>query len=173
MDSQRLAVYAASASPSVHRRGTVSIERERRTVGQALSWWHDLRGDRRLPLLGDVDLFYPTLAPTLFLLDLDDGPDAAVFRHCGGGLSGAFGRRLTGRRMVDALPPDMAEHLLNLMLAVWRYRRPLADAASQPRVRGGGVLRHRMAVMPVSDDTDGLRVSHILGAFSYRIDFGS
>jgi hypothetical protein len=30
------------------------------------------------------------------------------------------------------------------------------------------VLKHRMAIMPVS--SDGKTVSHILGAFSYRID---
>ncbi|GAA0592438.1 PAS domain-containing protein [Caenispirillum bisanense] len=173
MLTQPLAMHAAIGRPTTDGGTVAGIDSERRTVGQALSWWHEVRGERRLPLLADVDLTHGPLGPTLFLLDLGDDPAQAVFRHCGGSLSTAFGRRLNGRRPHEALPPDMADHLLDLVVTVVRYRRPLADAATRPRVRGGGLLRHRMAVMPVAADADGLRVSHVVGAFSYRIDLGA
>lgn len=145
------------------------VGRDRRVVGQALSYWHAVRDHRPLPLVDDLDMEKePLLRGKLFLLDVAAGPGTATFSYCGGSLSEAFGTKAVGKRPHDVLPSDVADHMLDLVRAVVDFRRPLADAATLPRVRGGGVLKHRMAIMPVS--TDGKAVSHILGAFSYRID---
>lgn len=164
---------AASTAAASGGRGTGvpgAIAGERRTVGQALSYWHAIRGHRVLPLLSDVDLVScGPLTDKLFILDIHDGIEAGVFTHCGGTLSAAFGRKAAGRRPHDLMPPEVADHLLDLVRAVADFRRPLADAATLPRVRGGGVLKHRMAVMPLAAE-DGRTVTHILGAFSFRVD---
>ncbi|WP_404381952.1 PAS domain-containing protein [Caenispirillum salinarum] len=145
------------------------VGRERRVVGQALSYWHAVRDHRTLPLLDDLDMeAEPLLRGKLFLMDVTDGPGTATFTYCGGALSHAFKASATGKRPHEVLPSDVAEHMLDLVRAVVDFRRPLADAATLPRVRGGGVLKHRMAIMPVS--TDGKTVTHILGAFSYKVD---
>lgn len=143
---------------------------ERRTVGQALSYWHAIRGHRALPELADVDLGdCGPLTDKLFILDIREGIPEGVFTHCGGALSTAFGRRIPGKRPHDLMPHEVADHLLDLVRAVADFRRPLADAATLPRVRGDGVLKHRMAVMPLAGP-DGRTVTHILGAFSFRVD---
>ncbi|EKV30369.1 hypothetical protein C882_4328 [Caenispirillum salinarum AK4] len=149
--------------------GGAPVGRERRVVGQALSYWHAVRDHRPLPLLDDLDMeAEPLLRGKLFLMDVTAGLGTATFTYCGGALSQAFKASATGKRPHDVLPSDVAEHMLDLVRAVVDFRRPLADAATLPRVRGGGVLKHRMAIMPVS--TDGKTVTHILGAFSYKVD---
>lgn len=164
---------AAAAAAGGARTTAAAIQAmagERRTVGQALSYWHAIRGHRSLPTLDDVDLAEcGPLTDKLFILDIREGIPEAPFTHCGGSLSTAFGRKVAGKRPHDLMPADVADHLLDLVRAVADFRRPLADAATMPRVRGGGVLKHRMAVMPLAG-ADGRTVTHILGAFSYRID---
>lgn len=160
-------IYDGSGAAAAKRAEPVG--RERRVVGQALSYWHAVRAQRPLPLLDDLDMDQePLLRGKLFLMDVTGGLETAAFTYCGGALSDAFDMPAAGKRPHDVLPGDVADHMLDLVRAVVDFRRPLADAATLPRVRGGGVLKHRMAIMPVS--SDGKTVSHILGAFSYRID---
>lgn len=167
------ATGTATAAAADGPRGATAVSAmagERRTVGQALSYWHAIRDHRPMPTLADVDLAgCGPLTDKLFILDIRSGIPEAAFTHCGGAVSDAFGRKAVGRRPHELMPPELAEHLLDLVRAVADFRRPLADAATLPRVRGGGVLKHRMAVMPLAGP-DERTVTHILGAYSFRID---
>lgn len=163
-----LAHITATARSSTASPG--SIGRERRVVGQALSYWHEVRAHRALPLLDEIAFDAdPILAGKLFLLDVREGVEGCRFTYEGGCLSEAFHcADAQGARLHEALPSDVADHLTDMVRAVVDFRKPLADAATLPRVRGGGLLKHRMVVMPVS--CDGTRVSHVLGAYSYKVD---
>lgn len=162
---------AAAAAPSSRSSGRRSppVGRDRRIVGQALSYWHDLRGNRPLPRLSDIAMEGdPILDGKLFLLDVSTGVEDCRFIYEGGCLSEAFQCSTRNGTLHEMLPSDVADHLMDMVRAVVDFRRPLADAATLPRVRGGGVLMHRMVVMPVTESDD--KVTHVLGAYSYKVD---
>lgn len=106
-------------------RTVASIGRERRVVGQALSYWHAVRAHRPLPLLDDLDMERePLLRGKLFLLEVGPDVEAAMFTYCGGTLSEAFGVSPVGKRPHDVLPGEVADHMLDLIRAVVDFRRP-------------------------------------------------
>lgn len=167
--SRQLAGANVKAGSGIRQTRPEPVGRERRVVGQALSYWHDLRGSRPLPLLEEVAFeSEPLLRGKMFLLAIEPDVDGCTFAYDGGALAEAFRCKTQGKRPHDVLPNDVADHLLDLVRAVVDFRRPLADAATLPRVRGGGTLMHRMVVMPVSGD--GRLVTHVLGAFSYKVE---
>lgn len=136
-----MTAHTGAAIAMTHARSAMG---ERRVVGQALSYWHAVRDHRPLPLLSELDMEgEPLLRGKLFLLDVSGELVDAVFSYCGGALSEAFGTKATGKRPHDVLPRDVADRMLDMVRAAVDFRRPLADAATLPGVRGGGVLKHR------------------------------
>jgi hypothetical protein len=143
---------------------------ERRLVGQALSYWGELRGKRPMPSVADLPLGAEEaragrgLWPHLYVVALESQIGESVLSYAGRTLATACGKDLEGARAADVLPPALWEKLSDVFQAAAAMEKPVL--ASGPFVTGDNRdALFRGIVMPLGDGEGDVR--HLLGAFGY------
>lgn len=145
------------------RRGGMA---DRRVICTAFAMWDDLRGKTSLP---DITRFDPTVYPTLehhlYVLRLHPTIEHSMFVSSGAMLDDAIDAKAAGLTVAEALPHEYREQFESYAAGVIMYRKPLTESGGFSGQRGVEIV-HRNIMMPATDC--GERVTHILGAFSYK-----
>ena len=78
---------------------------------ELFDYWLRSAGARRMPARADLDpLKVPRLLPSIGLIDLREGVDAAAFRLAGTRLYHIYGQEITGKRAGEVFSGDSAEY---------------------------------------------------------------
>jgi hypothetical protein len=139
---------------------------ERRIVGRALRNWDDLRTGDTFPLRSEcLASFDSGILSGKILIEINEYVENDLILDCGPNFIAALGRDPTGLPAQTVLPSSTDRGLV-----FWRFaaelKKPIADIGNFTNMNNIEVL-YRCIFLPVSED--GERISHLLGAFSYRM----
>ena len=142
---------------------------ERRTSRLAYAYWFQMAAGRRFPSLDDLDLEAAGDPRETFFF-LTAGRDAATCTvlDCGPVLIDALGHDPTRMTMGDVAPPAVRRRMLEALQYVIDIGNPMEDQGAF--TRGGKEVLYRLVFLPLAEDHSS--VSHILGAFSFRLSIG-
>lgn len=153
-------------SPTPENQADDNIFRERRTVGYALTRWDKLREKGGLPNRSScLAVFDEDFLPGTFVVEISDGDDEDMIIDCGARFREALGRDPVGRAMRDIMP-SATERGLEFWRVAAELKKPIADVGEFTNPKGQDIL-YRSVFLPVSED--GIRITHLIGAFSYRM----
>jgi hypothetical protein len=138
---------------------------ERRACSQALQWWRELAAPRHMPAMATVT---PENAgglwSHLFVVEVGNEPSGNRFVFANDFLRSALGEDPTGRTMREVWPEEAQPRAYFLQEAAIDLMSPIDEAGRWSRADGD--VLYRCVLLPLSDDQR--RVSHLLGAFSFR-----
>ncbi len=138
---------------------------ERRACSRALRWWRELAASRRAPAFTEVtQLSAGDLWPNLFILESMGSPGLNQFIYSGQVLRSALGHDPVGCTLAETWPQEGYERACFLQESCADLMAPI-DEAGRWSFAGEDIV-YRCLLMPLSDDER--RVSHLLGAFSFR-----
>lgn len=146
--------------------------RVRRTNDRVLSWWREMRGDRRYPTLDEVVEVRDhlrddsgSLMDNLFIVYFDGAPQDSVFTAGSGVLDSVCGTETTGRRVDECLPADLRDSMLGFVRTISKTCKPIA-VSSRFTTEGGEEVLYRSIYLPLSREDES--VDHLIGAFSCK-----
>jgi hypothetical protein len=162
--SSAAAAIAAEAPPQVALLRQVDGI-ERRAAMRAVQWWRELAAPRHLPSFADVvERGADELWPHLFGLEIGADAAASRFVFANAHPREAIGRDPSGLTMAEAWPAEAQERALFLHEAACDLMGPIDESGRWSQA--GDSIVYRCVLLPFSDDQR--RVSHLVGAFSYR-----
>ena len=143
---------------------------ERRANSRALTYWKEIAAPGRFPSRARVTQESAgDLWDYLFVVEIAPKPEQYRFVLAGAALCDALGRDPTGETVATVLPGGMGTRTVFLQQAAVGLKGPVDDAGMWVRPDGAEIL-YRAMLLPLSDDQT--TVSHLLGAFSYKIAGG-
>jgi hypothetical protein len=78
---------------------------------ELFDYWLRSAGNRRMPARSDLNpLEVPKLLPSIGLIDVREGLDAAAFRLAGTRLHEIYGQEITGKRTVDVFSGEKSDY---------------------------------------------------------------
>lgn len=139
---------------------------ERRIVGRALSSWEGLRTGESFPLHREcLASFDPRILPGMILIEINRREEDDIIVDCGPDFIEALGRDPIGLPVHTILPSSTDRGLVFWRVAA-ELKKPIADVGGFTNANGIDIV-YRSVFLPVSED--GTQVTHLLGAFSYRM----
>ena len=139
---------------------------ERRIVGRALGFWDSLRSETAFPRCGDcLAKFDERILPGMILIEVGADAESDTIVDCGPDFIDALGRDPVGLPVCEILPSATERGLVFWRVAA-EMKKPIADVGGFCNADGHEIV-YRSVFLPVSED--GTRVTHLLGAFSYRM----
>lgn len=142
------------------------MESERRISHQLVNYWQQIKGDRPLPTLRDIDQDdIPEMWPHCFIVHIHDHHDgtgiAYTYEYIGDTLHELM---LDG----ESLPPYLAvlpyERLLDVHNEMSMTNLPIVESVEDLQVNGRGI-KSRLCLLPVGDGTGS--VTSIFGGMRF------
>jgi len=157
---------AASTSRAArHDEGPGGIER--RTSRLAYAFWFQMAKGRRFPSLDDLDLDAAAdLRDSFFFLSAAREAADCIVIESGPVLAEALGRDPVRSRFGTAVPDPSRRRMLEALQYVLDIGNPMEEQGSFPR--NGREVVYRLVFLPLADDRHS--ISHVLGAFSFRLN---
>jgi hypothetical protein len=144
---------------------SLDIFSERRIVGRALRDWDKLRTGDRFPVYSEcLASFDSGILSGTILIEINDYVENDLILDCGPDFIEALGRNPIGLPAQTILPSSTDRGLV-FWRAAAELKKPIADIGNFTNANGIEIL-YRCIFMPVSEDCE--RITHLLGAFSYR-----
>lgn len=139
-------------------------------LSQVLELWRRLAIEGGLPRPRDMDaIALPTFVlPYVTVLDVIDGGRTFHVRLVGTASVAAAGRDFTGKRLDEAMSPQMLNVTAERYRAAIVHRRPILGYAEYA-MPDGSTIRNLIMSLPLA--SDGTTVDRILGVFSPKSDW--
>lgn len=131
------------------------------TARLALAYWQDLRGERTMPALGDLDVLEMprTILPNVGLIDIEYGPQPRYrWRLIGTAITATLGRDMTGRYWDEVYAEDILQMFAGPANQVQEHHIPVRFTG-RAHVPGKEIYDTEHLYMPLSDG--GGRVARI------------
>lgn len=145
----------------------LQLEQERRLIGRLLTYWHDLRGIRAMPLENDID---PEALGDdwgyCFLLQARDVANIQDynFTYLGEKIIEAYGDRALDAHNQQMIGPN-AFALSARFAQVLQSAAPLINEGEMANLQGQ-ILSYRQILLPLGDEVHGVQA--IFGGMSYN-----
>jgi hypothetical protein len=140
---------------------------ERRTSRRAYAYWFQMAKGRRFPSLDDLDLDAAgDLRDSFFFLSAAREANDCIVIDSGTVLEEALGRDPTRARFGSVLPDPARRRMLEALQYVLDIGNPMEEQGSFSR--NGKEVLYRLVFLPLADDRHS--ISHVLGAFSFRLN---
>ena len=139
---------------------------ERRLVLRLLWHWRSLCGERKLPVISDVDpTAIPDIWPHSFLLEIDGTEGRHIFKALGDQIGKISTGSLVGMRVTDAPVDALPSLAVAYIDEVLEKGVPISRGGEFAKPDGTRVL-YRSVLLPVGEDEN--TISGILGAANCR-----
>ncbi len=149
--------------------GTSTSGIERRTSRLSYAYWFQMAQGRRFPSLDDLDLDAAgDLRETFFFLTAARDAANCTVLDTGPVFIDALGHDPTGMKMNEVAPQMARRRMLEALQYVIDIGNPMEDQGSF--TRAGKEVLYRLVFLPLAEDHSS--VSHVLGAFSFRLNIG-
>ncbi|MAY66601.1 MAG: hypothetical protein CMM77_05695 [Rhodospirillaceae bacterium] len=134
---------------------------------EVLDYWQNLRGDRTVPALSQVDLaaLNPETVRFMNITDITPAPLASVYRFWGSGLTEAFGADYTGRSPIEVPPKAIG---LSARGGCGRLTYEMAPHCEVKQFETLAGYRGRAVVLRLPCSNDGITVANGLGVFKFE-----
>jgi hypothetical protein len=140
---------------------------ERRTSRLAYAFWFQMAKGRRFPSLDDLDLDAAgDLRNSFFFLSAAREAADCIVIEAGRALADALGRDPTRSPFGRTLPDGARRRMLEALQYVLDIGNPMEEQGSFSR--NGQEVLYRLVFLPLADDHHS--ISHVLGAFSFRLN---
>jgi hypothetical protein len=140
---------------------------ERRTSRLAYAFWFQMAKGRRFPSLDDLDLDAAgDLRDSFFFLSAAREAGDCVVIEAGRALEDALGRDPTRASFGRILPDPARRRMLEALQYVLDIGNPMEEQGAFSR--NGKEVLYRLVFLPLADDHHS--ISHVLGAFSFRLN---
>jgi len=128
--------------------------------------WQEKCGSKSLPARADLDpTEFHRLWPVTFLLERDEAEGEWYVRFAGAAYGSVYGREITGARVRDLVPENLAPQVLNDMRQCIDARKPVVTGGETNWPDRGNVYRYQRVLLPFGRD-DGA-VTHLLGVAAF------
>lgn len=137
---------------------------ERRAICRTLGYWTELKGDRPMPLVGDVrlDKHVPDLAAYMFVLTRLGTFESPIIERCGDVVR-AFCRGCDpiGLAVEKVFPHPLGDNLPYLVRNVIEYGKPISNTGLCRMGTGRDEIPYRTMLLPLT--LNGATVDRVLG----------
>lgn len=159
--------FTEASTSQAPRHGDAAAGIERRTSRLAYAFWFQMAKGRRFPSLDDLDLDVAAdlRASFFFLSAARDATDCVVIES-GPALIDALGRDPTRAPFGAAVPDPARRRMIEALQYVLDIGNPMEEQGSF--TRNGKEVLYRLVFLPLADDHHS--ITHILGAFSFRLN---
>jgi hypothetical protein len=143
---------------------------ERRAICRTLGYWTELKGDRPMPLVEDVNLnkHVPDLAAYVFIVRWVDGAQNSVLEWCGEKVTALCGGRdPLGIPLAKVFPYPLGDNLPYLIKNVVEYAKPISNTGTCRLSAAQKEAYYRTMLLPLT--LDGARVDRVLGVVGFRL----
>jgi hypothetical protein len=158
---------ASQSQAAAPRHGDAPGGIERRTSRLAYAFWFQMAKGRRFPSLDDLDLDVATdLRDSFFFLSAAREAADCVVIESGQAIEDALGHDPTRAPLGTVIPDPARRRMLEALQYVIDIGNPMEEQGAFSR--NGNEVLYRLVFLPLADDHHS--ISHILGAFSYRLN---
>lgn len=134
--------------------------------------WHAKRGAKPLPSRADLDpAEFHRLWPVTFLLEKDQSNGEWYVRFAGAAYGSVYGREITGDRVRDIVPENLAPQVLADLRQCEEAREPIVIEHETNWPDRGNVYRYQRVLLPFGRESG--EVTHLLGVASFYNSAGA
>jgi hypothetical protein len=134
--------------------------------------WHAKRGAKPLPSRGDLDpAEFHRLWPVTFLLEKDENSGEWYVRFAGAAYGSVYGREITGDRVQDIVPENLAPQVLADLRQCEEAREPIVIENETNWPDRGNVYRYQRVLLPFGRENG--EVTHLLGVAAFYNSAGA